>query len=116
LCGHLLRLCGYLLVLSQVICWSLIFLCFLKFCLRVCWQFSLTLTTMIAYCPHKALGEGCLVQIWTPNQQLHNHTLEPLGYLNVLNHLQASLSYIFTLPTFQFVCLDKNNLNSCLKQ
>ncbi|CAK9256654.1 unnamed protein product [Sphagnum jensenii] len=27
-----------------------------------CGQFSLTLTTMIAYCPHKTLGEG-LVQI-----------------------------------------------------
>ncbi len=39
-----------------------------------CWWLSLTLTTMIAYCPHKALGEGGLVQIWTPNQQLHNHT------------------------------------------
>jgi Leucine-rich repeat (LRR) protein len=31
-------------------------------------------------------------------------------YLNVLNHLQASLSYIFSLPTFQFVCLDQNNM------
>jgi hypothetical protein len=28
-----------------------------------CSQFSLTLTTMIAYCPHKASGEGGLVQI-----------------------------------------------------
>jgi hypothetical protein len=53
----------------------LIFLCFFKFCLGVCWQFSLTLTTTIAYCPHKASREGGLVQIWTPNQQLHNHTL-----------------------------------------
>jgi hypothetical protein len=39
-----------------------------------CWWMSLTLTTMIAYCPHKAWGEGGLVQIWTPNRQLHNHT------------------------------------------
>jgi hypothetical protein len=39
-----------------------------------CWQFSLTLTTMIAYCPHKASREGGLVQIRTPNQQLRNHT------------------------------------------
>jgi hypothetical protein len=63
--------------LSQVTSWSLIFLCFFLFCLGVCWQFSfsLTLTTMITYCPHKASGEGGLVQIWTPNQQLHNHTL-----------------------------------------
>jgi hypothetical protein len=28
-----------------------------------CLQFSLTLTTMIAYCPHKASKEGGLVQI-----------------------------------------------------
>jgi len=35
---------------------------------------SLTLTTMIAYCSHKASGELGLVQIWTPNQQLPNHT------------------------------------------
>jgi hypothetical protein len=95
---------------------KLIFLCFFLFCLGVCWQFSLTLTTMIAYWPHKASGEGGLVQIWTPNQQLPKHTLWPLGYLNVLNHLQASLSYIFTLPTFQFVCLDKNNMKWYLKQ
>ncbi len=46
----------------------------LFFILFGCWQFSLTLTTMIAYCPHKASGEGGLVQIWTPNQQLPNHT------------------------------------------
>jgi len=59
--------------------------------------------TTIACCPHKALGGG-LVQIWTPNQQLHNHTLQPVGYLNLLNHLEASLSYIFTLPYFP-VCL-----------
>jgi hypothetical protein len=38
------------------------------FILFGCWQFSLTLTTMIAYCPHKAPGEGGLLQIWTPNQ------------------------------------------------
>jgi hypothetical protein len=43
--------------------------------LFVCWQFSLTRTITIAYCPHKASGEGGLVQIWTPNQQLRNHTL-----------------------------------------
>jgi hypothetical protein len=49
---------------------SLLFLFFLA----VCWQFSFTLTTTITYCPHKASG-GDLVQIWTPNQQLHNHTL-----------------------------------------
>jgi hypothetical protein len=48
---------------------------FTFFILFMCAQFSLTLTTMIAYCPHKASGEGGLVQIWTPNQQLHNHTL-----------------------------------------
>jgi hypothetical protein len=66
--------------------------------------------TMTAYCHHKESGEGGLLQIWTPNQQLHNHTFQPLRYLNVLNHLQASLSYIFTLPTFQFVCLEKNNM------
>jgi len=47
----------------------------LFFILFGCWQFSLTLTTMIAYCAHKASGEGGLVQIWTPNQQLHKHTL-----------------------------------------
>ncbi len=39
-----------------------------------CVQFSLTLTTMIAYCCHKASREQGLVWIWTPNQQLHNHT------------------------------------------
>jgi hypothetical protein len=33
------------------------------FSLFGCQQFSLTLKTMIAYCPHKALGEGGLVQI-----------------------------------------------------
>jgi hypothetical protein len=71
------------------------------FILFGCWQFSLTLTTMISYCPRKALGEGGLVQIWTPNQRLHNQ--------DVLNCSQASLSYIFTLPTYQFVCVDKNN-------
>ncbi len=35
----------------------------LFFFLFGCGQFSLTLTTMIAYCPHKASGEGGLVQI-----------------------------------------------------
>jgi hypothetical protein len=35
----------------------------------------LTLTTVIAYCPHKASGEGGLVQNSPPNQQLCNHTL-----------------------------------------
>ena len=35
----------------------------LFFILFGCGQFSLTLTTMIAYCPHKASGEGGLVQI-----------------------------------------------------
>ncbi len=39
-------------------CWSLIFLCFFLFCLGVCWQFSLTLPTTIAYCPRKASREG----------------------------------------------------------
>jgi len=39
-----------------------------------CWRLSLTLTATIAYCPDKASGEGGLVQIWTPNQQPHNHT------------------------------------------
>jgi hypothetical protein len=36
----------------------LIFLCFFLFCLGVCWQFSLTLPTTIAYCPRKASREG----------------------------------------------------------
>jgi hypothetical protein len=27
-----------------------------------------------------------------------------------VDHVQASLPYIFTLPTFQFVCLDKKNM------
>jgi len=98
----------FFLGLSQVTCWSLIFLCFLLI-LFECWQFSLTLTTMIAYCPHKASGEGGLVHIWTPNQELPNHTFKPLGYLNIPNHLQASLSYIFTLLILWFGCLDKNN-------
>ncbi len=40
-----------------------------------CWQFSSTLRTLIAYFPLKASGEGGLVQIWTPNQQLRNHNL-----------------------------------------
>jgi hypothetical protein len=35
----------------------------LFFILFGCGQFSLTLKTMIAYCPHKASGEGGLVQI-----------------------------------------------------
>jgi hypothetical protein len=51
-----------------------LFFAFLKI-LFGCQQFSLTLKTMIAYCPHEPSGEGSLVQIWTPNQQLHNHTL-----------------------------------------
>jgi hypothetical protein len=38
------------------------------FILFRCWQFSLTFTTMIVYCPHKASGEGGLVQSWTTNQ------------------------------------------------
>ncbi len=103
----------FFLGLSQVTCWIFTFLYFFLI-LFGCRQFSLTLTTMIAYCPHKASGEGGLVQIWIPSQQLDNH--KPLGYLNVFNHLQASLSYIFTLPTFQFVCLDKKNMKWCLKQ
>jgi hypothetical protein len=36
------------------------------FSLFGCRQFSLTLKTMIAYCPHKALGEGRLVQFELP--------------------------------------------------
>jgi hypothetical protein len=47
----------------------------LFFILFECWQFSLTLTTLIAYCPHKPSGQGGLVQIWDPNQQLRNQTL-----------------------------------------
>jgi len=35
----------------------------LLFILFGCWQFSLTLTTMIAYCPPKASRKGGLVQI-----------------------------------------------------
>ncbi len=45
------------------------------FILFGCRQFFLTLTTMIAYCPHKTSGEEGQVQIWTPNLWLHNHTL-----------------------------------------
>jgi hypothetical protein len=68
----------FFLGLSQVTCWSLIFLCFFKI-LFGCGQFSLAHTTMIAYCPHKASGEGGLVQIWTPDQHLATIPFNHLG-------------------------------------
>ncbi len=50
---HELSLHSFFLGLFQVTCWSFIFLCF--FILFVCWQFSLTHTTMIAYSPPQSI-------------------------------------------------------------
>jgi hypothetical protein len=48
------------------------------FSLFECRQFSLTLKMMIAYCPHKALGEGGLVQFQIPT---HCFTTIPFSHL-----------------------------------
>jgi hypothetical protein len=48
------------------------------FSLFGCRQFSLTLKTMIAYCPHKASGEGGLVQFELPT---NSFTTVPFSHL-----------------------------------